>query len=80
VCRDAIAVRWQEADRYIDANDRYDGTFVVRNSEWLAEHDRQRMLFGKEPFQHLKLNFNAAGILEVLCTMTSVEPTAGSNQ
>jgi hypothetical protein len=75
VCYDVIALRWQEADRYIDENDRFDSTFVVQHSEWLAEHKRQGILFGAGQFQHLKLNFNAAGILEVLCTRTQVERT-----
>lgn len=73
VCRNVIAVRWQEADTYIDEADRYDATRVVANSAWLAEHDRLGCLFGDDPFVHLKLNFNAAGILEILCTTTFTE-------
>ena len=34
-------------------------------TEWLAEHVRQRE--ATEEHQHLKLNFNAAGVLEVIC-------------
>lgn len=75
VCHDVVALRWQEADRYVDENDRYDSTFVVQNSEWLAEHERQGVLFGTDEFRHMKLNFNAAGILEVLCTRTEVGRT-----
>lgn len=77
-CHDTIAVRWQEADWYVDEGDRFDGTFAVRNSAWLAEHTRQGVPFGDKPFRHLKMNFNAAGILEVLCTTTSVDRTTSS--
>ena len=73
VCRDVVAVRWQEAEQYIDDDDRYDASRIVVDSEWLAEHDRLGALFGDVPFLHLKLNFNAAGILEVLCTTISSE-------
>lgn len=71
-CADVIAVRWQEAEWSVDGADRYDNTCLVADSEWLNEHDRQGILFGSKPFRHLKLNFNAAGVLEVLCTDTSI--------
>ena len=72
VCQDTVAVRWQEAERQVD-NERDDDTFVVSNSTWLAEHESRGLLWGAKPFRHLKLNFNAAGTLEVLCTTTAVE-------
>ena len=72
VCHDTAALRWQEAERQVD-NERDDETFVVSNSTWLAEHERQGVLWGTKPFRHLKLNFNAAGTLEVLFTTTAVE-------
>ena len=70
-CFDVIGVRWQEAEWSVDEADRYDSTCLVENSEWLNEHHRQGVLFGDKPFRHLKLNFNAAGVLEVLCTDAS---------
>ena len=68
VFENVIGVRWQEADHYYGPDDRYDSCFVITDSPWLAEHEQQGMTFGAVAFRHLKLNFNAAGILEVLCT------------
>lgn len=70
---DCIALRWQEAERFLDDADRYDSTVLVHDSEWLQEHDRQghTQMEGRQ-FRHLKLNFNAAGQLEVLCTSVEV--------
>lgn len=72
---DVIAVRWQEADHYVDDGDQYDSTVVVHDSAWLAEHERQAVTWENSQHQHLKLNFNAAGILEVLCTGVRVVET-----
>jgi hypothetical protein len=66
-----IAVRWQEAEHYFGPDDRYDSCFEIVDSPWLAEHERQHATYGGLDFRHLKLNFNAAGILEVLCTTVS---------
>jgi len=65
---DAVAVRWQEAEHYYEGDDPYDGCSLVEDSPWVAEHVRQGCTFGEAEFRHIKLNFNAAGILEVLCT------------
>lgn len=73
--RDCVAVRWQEAERFLDEGDRYDSTVRVHDSSWLAEHIQQGdVCAGDRPFQHVKLNFNAAGQLEVLCTAVEVLP------
>ncbi len=69
---DVIAVRWQEAEYYIDDRERFDSVHLVHDSAWLAEHDRQNMTWEGSNHRHLKLNFNAAGILEVLCTDVAV--------
>ena len=68
VFKDVIALRWQEAEHYVDDQDRFDATVEVHESNWLAEHERQRVPWQGANFRHLKLNFNAAGILEILCT------------
>lgn len=66
---DCIAARWQEAERFLDDSDRYDSVVQVLDSEWIAEHEAQgHASAGGREFRHLKLNFNAAGQLEVLCT------------
>jgi len=70
---DVIAVRWQEAEYVIDEGERFDSTHVVHESAWLGDHERQNVTWGGAQHRHLKLNFNAAGILEVLCTEVHVE-------
>ena len=73
VFADCIALRWQEAERFVDDADRCDSTVMVHDSEWLQAHDRQGHTdMGGRLFRHLKLNFNAAGQLEVLCTSVEV--------
>lgn len=76
VFSDTIAVRWQEADYYVDDGDRDDSTVLVHDSPWLAEHEKQAMTWKNSGHRHLKLNFNAAGILEVLCSGVQVMPPA----
>lgn len=70
---DVIAARWQEAEYVRDEHERFDSTHVVHESAWLAEHERQNITWDGAEHRHLKLNFNAAGILEVLCTDVHVE-------
>ena len=70
---DVIAVRWQEAEYFLDEQERFDSAHVVMDSDWLAEHARQNMTWAGSQHRHLKLNFNAAGMLEVLCTEVRVE-------
>jgi hypothetical protein len=63
---DTIAVRWQSAEYLIDENERFDSAHLVHGSAWLAAHERELEL---EPgHRHVKLNFNALGVLEVICT------------
>jgi hypothetical protein len=76
---DVIALRWQEAEYLIDDLERYDSVHLVHDSLWLAEHERQQMTWANSNHRHLKLNFNAAGILEVLCTDVTVK-TVGPNE
>ena len=64
VFRDTVAFKWQRAEHVAD-DERFDSSHIIHNSDWLAEHLRQRE--ATEEHQHLKLNFNAAGVLEVLC-------------
>ncbi len=71
---DVIAVRSQEAEYSIDEDERFDSVHVVHDSAWLAEHVRQAATWAGSGHRHLKLNFNAAGVLEVLCTAVHVTP------
>lgn len=71
-CADVIAVRWQEAEVFVDDRDRFDSTYVIQNSTWLAAHEQQGHAV-IDGFQHFKLNFNAAGQLEFLCTQLTLD-------
>jgi hypothetical protein len=64
VFRDTVAFKWQRAE-HVAGDERFDSGHIIHDSEWLAEHVRQRE--ATEEHQHLKLNFNAAGVLEVIC-------------
>lgn len=69
---DTIGVRWQEAEYFYSSDERFDSAHLIEHSAWLREHERQAMAWADSGHRHLKLNFNAAGILEVLCTNVHV--------
>jgi hypothetical protein len=68
IFEDALAVRWQEADHSYGPDEQYDGCNMILSSSWLAEHARQSLTWDGTEFRHLKLNFNGAGALEVICS------------
>jgi hypothetical protein len=59
-----VALAWQRAEDVAKA-ERFDSTHVIEDSAWLAEHVRQQEATADH--QHLKLNFNDAGALQVIC-------------
>jgi hypothetical protein len=61
---DAVAFKWQRAED-VREGERFDGAHTVNGSNWLAQHRRQSE--AGDEHRHLKLNFNAAGVLEVIC-------------
>jgi hypothetical protein len=68
VCPDAIAVRWQEAEYVISPSERNDSVYEVLDSFWLKQHQQQGCVPEAVAFHHYKMNFNAAGVLEVICS------------
>ncbi len=76
-CSDTIAFRWQRAEYYIDKTERFDSTHIVHNSEWLKAHEDQGETWESVTFHHYKLNFNAAGILDIICTKIKVTERDG---
>lgn len=70
---DVIGVRWQEADGHLLPGERDDSVYLIEDSTWLSEHDRQAVTWTDSGHRHLRLNFNAAGVLEVLCTTVQVQ-------
>ncbi|VAW26820.1 hypothetical protein MNBD_BACTEROID06-477 [hydrothermal vent metagenome] len=71
--QDTLAVKWQEADS-LGPEDRDDSTFVIKKSKWLKLHSDQNIFSESEKsnFQHLKLCFNACGVLEILCDKNKI--------
>lgn len=65
VFREAIGFRWNAEVKW-EEGARDDVTYVVHESDWLQSQAR---LGGGDPaaFQHLRLCFNACGVLDVLC-------------
>jgi hypothetical protein len=61
---DAVAFKWQRAEE-VRSGERFDGAHTVNGSAWLAFYRRQDEATADH--RHLKLNFNAAGTLEVIC-------------
>jgi hypothetical protein len=73
--RSTIAFRWQGAEE-VAPDERFDAAHVIHESEWLAENVRQNE--ATPAHRHLKLNFNAAGCLEVICESVDVVGESGS--
>ena len=61
---DAVAFKWQRAED-TQSGEQWDGTNVADASDWLAQHRDQRE--AGPDHRHFKFNFNAAGLLEVVC-------------
>src|SRR4051812_15239290 len=68
VCQNAIAFRWQEAEYLLAPDERDDSVYKVEDSPWLKQHQDQACLPQGLLFHHYKMNFNAAGVFEVLCS------------
>jgi hypothetical protein len=62
---ETVAFRWQRAE-HVGPGEAFDAANVIDGSPWLDDHRRQAE--ATDEHRHLKLNFNAAGCLEVICT------------
>jgi len=67
-----VALKWQEADSS-GPEDRDDLPYEIVNSGWLKEHLVQHVVEEKEEHKHYKFCFNAAGVLEVICSGIRIE-------
>jgi hypothetical protein len=68
LCSDTVAFRWQEVTLSVDPAERDDAIYEISDSVWIEQHRNQGCLWATQSFHHYKLNFNAAGTLEVICT------------
>jgi hypothetical protein len=62
---DAVALKWQRTEEPLLPGEQPDGVHVVADSHWLTQHRDHRE--AGHSHRHLKLNFNAWGVLEVIC-------------
>ncbi len=46
----------------------FDSVHIIHNSKWLQQHIDQGETWSGKTWHHYKLNFNAAGAMEVLCS------------
>ena len=67
-CENTLGFRYQAAEYEISDSERYDSCHIVHDSDWVKEHLKQGEAWENEAWYHYKLNFNAAGIIEVLCS------------
>jgi hypothetical protein len=68
LCHDTLAFRWQEAAYILFDTERDDSPYEIVGSAWLRQHEEQGLTWEGMRFRHYKLNFNAAGILEIICS------------
>jgi len=67
-CENAIGFKYQIGEYFISDTERYDSCHIVKNSEWVKLLLSQGEAWDTEEWFHYKLNFNASGVVEVLCT------------
>lgn len=63
-----IGYRYQLAEYQLSDLERFDSTHIVNDSEWINIHFEQGEAWSSQQWYHYKFNFNAGGIIEVLCT------------
>ncbi len=80
ICHDTLGYRWQCAEYFISKEERSDSVYEIAESDWLRLHQEQGQTWPETVFHHFKMNFNAAGIFEVLCSkITQVQLDGADN-
>lgn len=67
-CENTLGFKFQNAEYELSRSERFDSCHIVHESEWVKEHLKQGLAWEGESWLHYKLNFNAAGVVEVLCS------------
>ncbi len=67
-CKNVIGFKYQWATYEYFPEERFDSSHVIHHSKWLQQHIKQGEAWEGEKWQHYKLNFNAAGVMEILCS------------
>ena len=63
-----IGYKYQLAEYWLSDEERFDSTHRVKDSEWVKIHLEQGEAWDAQKWYHYKINFNAGGIVEILCT------------
>ena len=71
-CSDVVGFKYQWAVSELLPDERFDSTHLIHNSKWLAEQLKQDNTIDGNECQHYRLNFNAAGVMEVLCSSMEI--------
>ncbi len=66
------AFHWQEAEIILAQGEPWDGAFELYGTKWLEQHSAGGTIYSATGLRHLRLNFNAWGHFEVLCTTFKV--------
>ena len=67
-CENVIGFKYQWATYEYLSEERFDSSHIIHYSKWLQEHIRQGETWNEKKWCHYKLNFNAAGVMEILCS------------
>lgn len=70
-CENTLGFKFQNAEYELSESERFDSCHIVHSSEWVKEHIKQGEAREEENWLHYKFNFNAAGVVEVLCSKLS---------
>lgn len=68
----ALGFKFQDAEYFNSNLERFGSCHVVLNSGWLKLHEEKGETWDGETWEHYKFNFNAGGIIEVLCSKVVV--------
>jgi hypothetical protein len=63
---DAVSFRWERLEWKPIEGERFDSSHIIHGSEWLRLHFEQKEIEASEGYRHYRLNFNAAGTLQVI--------------
>lgn len=76
-CENVIGFKYQQATYEYLPDERFDSVHIIHHSEWLQQHINQGETWEGKKWQHYKLNFNAAGVMEILCSsMVKIQQSA----
>ena len=66
-CENTLGIKFQNAEYELSELERFDSCHIVHDSDWVREHLKQGEAWSGENWCHYKLNFNAVGVMEILC-------------